>query len=63
MNPQTHPKIKPLLSQEQMEQILLSRRSITSSEFYSQVEAHLGRPLSPAKKKRSKNRQTVWISC
>lgn len=45
-----------------MERILSSRRSITSAEFRSQVEAHLGRPLSPARRKVSVNGREVWVS-
>ena len=58
-----HPQqVIPLLSAEQMERILSSRRSITSAEFRSQVEAHLGRPLSPARRKVSVNGREVWVS-
>jgi hypothetical protein len=64
MQPKTaHPQqVIPLLSAEQMERILSSRRSITSAEFRSQVEAHLGRPLSPARRKVSVNGREVWVS-
>jgi hypothetical protein len=48
-----HPPVKPLLTQEQMERILSSRRSITSEEFRQQVSAHLGRPPRPAEGKSS----------
>lgn len=46
-----------------MQEILLSRCSITSGEFKKQVEAHLGRPLLPGRKPASFNGQTVWVSC
>lgn len=46
-----------------MQEILSSRRSISSEEFKKQVEAHLGRPLVPGRKPVSFNGQTVWVSC
>lgn len=46
----SQPPVIPLLTPEQMERILSSRRSITSKEFYRQVEAHLGRPSSPGRR-------------
>jgi hypothetical protein len=55
--------IRPLISEEQMRQILSSQRSITSEEFKKQVEAHLGRPLLPGRKQVSLNGQTVWVCC
>jgi hypothetical protein len=58
---QTQPPVKPLLSPEQMERILSSRRSITSEEAYRQMEAHLGRPRSPGRKKAFVNGREVWV--
>jgi len=55
--------IRPLISEAWMQEILLSRCSITSGEFKKQVEAHLGRPLLPGRKPASFNGQTVWVSC
>jgi hypothetical protein len=55
--------IRPLISEERMQEILSSRRSISSEEFKKQVEAHLGRPLVPGRKPVSFNGQTVWVSC
>lgn len=64
MPPQTsQPPVIPLLTLEQMERILSSRRSITSEEFYRQVEAHLGRPRSPGRKKTFVNGREVWVCC
>jgi len=64
MPPQAcQPPVIPLLTPEQMERILSSRRSITSEEFYQQVEAHLGRPRSPGRKKTSVNGREVWVCC
>jgi len=54
--------ILPLISSDQMERILSTRRSI-SSEAYQEIEAHLGRPLSPGRRKASVNGQTVWVCC
>lgn len=55
--------VKPLLTPEQMERVLSSRRSVTSAEFRQQVEKHLGRPLLPARKKTFVNGQPVWVCC
>jgi hypothetical protein len=55
--------IRPLISEERMQEILSSRRSISSEEFKKQVEAHLGRPLLPGRRPVSMNGQTVWVSC
>ncbi len=57
------PPVILLLTQEQMTKILSSRRSITSAEFDRQMEAFLGRPLSPARKKTCVNGQEVWVCC
>lgn len=59
----SHPPVIPLLSPEQMERILSSRRSITSDEFRRQVEAHLGRPLSLGRRKTFVNGREVWVCC
>lgn len=59
----SQPPVIPLLTQEQMERILSSRRSITSEEFDRQMEAFLGRPPSPARKKVCVNGQDVWVCC
>jgi hypothetical protein len=61
--PTSQPPVKPLLTQEQMDRILSSRRSITSEEAYRQMEAHLGRPRSPGRKKTSVNGREVWVCC
>jgi hypothetical protein len=58
---QTQPPVKPLLSPEQMERILSSRRSITLEDFRQQVSAHLGRPPSPARRKTFVNGREVWV--
>jgi len=55
--------IRPLISSEQMERILSARRSIASEEAYREIEAHLGRSLSPGRRKVSVNGQTVWVCC
>ena len=55
--------VKPLLTVEQMERILSSRRSITSEEAYKQMAAHMGRPLSPGRKKTFVNGREVWVCC
>lgn len=55
--------VKPLLTPEQMEQILSSRRSITSEEAYQQMETHLGRPRSPGRRKAFVNGREVWVCC
>lgn len=60
--PATSP-VRPLISESRMREIVSSRRSISSADFKKQVEAHLGRPLSPARKPVSFNGQTVWVSC
>lgn len=57
------PPVKPLLTPEQMERILSSRRSITSEEFRQQVSAHLGRPPSPGRRKAFVNGREVWVCC
>ncbi len=57
------PEVRPLISEARMREILSSRRSITSEEFRTQVEAHLGRPLSPGRRPVSVNGRTVWVSC
>lgn len=64
MPPQvSQPPVMPLLTPEQMERILSSRRSLTSEEFYQQVEAHLGRPRSPGRKKTFVHGREVWVCC
>ena len=55
--------VRPLISAERMERILSARRSISSEEAYRQMAEHLGRPLSPGRKKVSVNGQTVWVCC
>ncbi len=59
----SQPPVKPLLNQEQMARILSSRRSITSEEVYQQMEAHMGRPRSPGRKKTFVNGREVWVCC
>lgn len=61
--PASQPPVKPLLTQEQMDRILLSRHSITSEEAYWQMEEHLGRPRSPGRKKTFVNGREVWVCC
>ncbi len=46
-----------------MQEILSSRRSISSEEAYREMEKHLGRPRSPGRRAVSFNGQTVWVSC
>lgn len=60
---QTQPPVKPLLSPEQMERILSSRRSITSEEVYRQIAEHLGRPNRPGRRKEIRNGKEVWVCC
>lgn len=55
--------VKPLVSREQMERILSSRRSITSEEAHRQMAAHLGRPLLPGRKVRFVNGHKVLACC
>lgn len=61
--PTSQPTVIPLLTKEQMERILSSRRSLTSEEAYQQIATHLGRPRSPGRKKVSVNGQEVWVCC
>lgn len=56
-------KIKPLISPEKMEQILSSRRSITSEEAMKEMAIHTGRPIRPAYKKVFENGETLRVSC
>lgn len=62
-NTASQPPVIPLLTKEQMERILSSRRSITSEEAYQQIATHLGRPRSPGRKKVSVNGREVWVCC
>lgn len=62
-SPASQPPVKPLLTQEQMDRILSSRRSITSEEAYRQMEAHMGRPLSPGRRKTFVNGREIWVCC
>ena len=62
-NPHSPAPVKPLLTQEQMDRILSSRRSLTSEEAYRQMEAHMGRPRSPGRKKVCVNGREVWVCC
>lgn len=55
--------VKPLLSPEQMDRVLSARRSLTSEEAYREMAAHLGRPLSPGRKKTFVNGRAVWVCC
>ncbi len=55
--------VKPLLSAERMERILSARRSLTSEEAYRQLEQHMGRPLSPGRRKAFVNGREVWVCC
>ena len=55
--------LSPLLTPEQMARVLSSRRAITSEEFQQQVARHLGRPVSPGRRKASVNGHTVWVCC
>ena len=59
----SQPPVKPLLTPEQMERILSSRRSITSEQAYREMEAHLGRPRSPGRRKTFVNGREVWVCC
>ena len=63
MSETTNPRITPLLSKEKLERILSNRRSLTSSEAYLEVETHLGRRLSPARKPVLRNGRKLWVSC
>ena len=58
--PQDQP-VKPLLSREQMDRVLSARRSLTSEEAYREMAAHLGRPLSPGRRKTFVNGHVVWV--
>jgi hypothetical protein len=55
--------VKPLLTAERMARILSARRSITSEEAYRQMAQHLGRPLSPGRRKAFVNGREVWVCC
>ena len=55
--------VKPLLSPEQMDRVLSARRSLTSEEAYREMAAHLGRPLSPGRRKTFVNGHAVWVCC
>ena len=59
----TAPKVRPLISREEMDRIVSSLPSRTSEQVYAQIEEHLGRPLLPARKKVFQNGQPVWICC
>lgn len=59
----SHPPVIPLLTKEQMEKILSSRRSVTSEEAYQQIATHLGRLRSPGRKKVCVNGQEIWVCC
>lgn len=59
----SQPPVIPLLTKEQMERILSSRRSVTSEEFDRQMVAFLGRPPLPARKKVCVNGQEIWVCC
>ena len=51
------PKVRPLISREEMERIVSSQPSLTSEQVKAQVERHLGRPCGPAWKKVLSNGQ------
>lgn len=59
----SQPPVKPLLTQAQMDKILASRRQLSSEEVYRQMEAHMGRPRSPGRKKTFVNGREVWVCC
>lgn len=59
----THTVVQPLLTPEQMARVLSSRRLITSEEFQKHVARHLGRPISPGRRRVSVNGRTVWVCC
>lgn len=65
MNPSQTPKspVRPLISEERMQEILAAGKPISTEECYRQIELHLGRPMRRARKPVSFNGQTVWVSC
>lgn len=63
MNPPTQPPIQPIYTREQMERIISRQPSITSEEFFRNVEVHLGKSLLPARKLAFVNGQRAWVSC
>lgn len=63
MTPQARLTIQPLLSKQQVETIVSTRRSLTSAEAYREMDAHLGKVHLPARKPVLRNGRTVWVSC
>lgn len=61
-SPTTSP-VRQLISEARIQEILSSRRSISSEEAYREMEKHLGRPRLPGRKPVSLNGQTAWVSC
>ena len=55
--------IRPLVTREEMERVLSQQRSITSEEFYRQVEAHLGRPMQLSRKLSFVNGRWALVDC
>lgn len=57
------PDVKPLLTPERMARILSARHSTTSAAAYQQVATHLGRPVSPGRRKSSVSGRAAWVCC
>lgn len=63
MADQAKKKLPPLVSPEKMEQILSSRRSMTSEEAANARAIHTGRPIRPAYKKVFVDGEALRVSC
>ena len=55
--------VRPLISPEQMREIISKTPSITCEEAYRKMAEHLGRPLSPAYRKVLSNGRETWVAC
>lgn len=63
MNSPKPTMIQPLLKKHQVAMIVSSRRSLTSAEAYREMDAHLGKVHSPARKPVLRNGRKVWVCC
>jgi hypothetical protein len=63
MNPSQpgYSSVRPLISEEQMREILAARKPISTEECYRQIEQHLGRPMRPAYRKKIVDGREVWV--
>ncbi len=56
-------KVRPLLSEERMREIVSSQPSITSETFYREMETHLGRKNTGRRKLVFEHGRKINISC